>query len=660
MWFVWDGKARQGPFSEAEICRRIATGQWPLSVWVRPEGKVVFRPALWMVQEWSAKFAAQGNRATDFSSSTFHEETKVSDLNRPVLAEQGNEAASGNLPPAFNSNSNKNAHASTFTSPQTVQSKTVTSPTMASQKKTSPKPEAAADPVSPTAPDNVMSSSVPSSQADPYTFRPEEGPSEEATRTPTKQREKTMSPDTAVEMAMIRNNVHKESSDQRLSAERKSQLAAPAANNGAAKAQAAARSRFAGAPPAVPPGPPAASVPVVPSAPPQGTGKAVVPSSQSAIKSRSKNFEPETHELARNDEAESASDDSTLEVELKDSDLRSSSSSRNRQKVKPGTQKPLVASEGSVNLIESSSATQIRLRRVNPTAPRRKTRNLGPQLLSKIPIFAGKVTESRQSLILLSVVFSLVLTLICMSAAYFFFFRKSTRPFVHGQEQQYPENTSSNSGTRGTREADRPDERRMEGTARSERGSERNDNRRKSNNENNRTIPQQAGVEGAKENRRKNNDRTERAVTDRKGSGSAHSPDNARASAGRKERASGRAEMSARQDPYKAPPAKPKVSPSSAFASVSDIERYLQTTNPDLRGAVVIGPVLLIEKPNPDCQPCLGRGRLQDGTVVVLRSVLNTPWEAARASNVVLVKGFVFKTGTISINVNSMTKSEPR
>ncbi|MEN9808548.1 MAG: hypothetical protein RLZZ488_115 [Pseudomonadota bacterium] len=54
MWFVWDGRTRIGPMSEQEICRRVAGGEWPLVVYVRPESSSVYRPLLWMLPKWTS------------------------------------------------------------------------------------------------------------------------------------------------------------------------------------------------------------------------------------------------------------------------------------------------------------------------------------------------------------------------------------------------------------------------------------------------------------------------------------------------------------------------------------------------------------------------------------------------------------------------------
>ncbi|MEY3902403.1 MAG: hypothetical protein RL189_1709 [Pseudomonadota bacterium] len=54
MWFVWDGRTRIGPMSEQEICRRVAGGEWPLVVYVRPESSAVYRPLLWMLPKWTS------------------------------------------------------------------------------------------------------------------------------------------------------------------------------------------------------------------------------------------------------------------------------------------------------------------------------------------------------------------------------------------------------------------------------------------------------------------------------------------------------------------------------------------------------------------------------------------------------------------------------
>jgi len=80
MWFVWDGNARQGPYSETEICRRIAMGQWPLSVCVRPESCLVYRPVVWMMPSWcKSEIPVQQTRVRGFEP-TFHDATRIASL----------------------------------------------------------------------------------------------------------------------------------------------------------------------------------------------------------------------------------------------------------------------------------------------------------------------------------------------------------------------------------------------------------------------------------------------------------------------------------------------------------------------------------------------------------------------------------------------------
>lgn len=80
MWFVWDGNTRQGPYSETEICRRIAMGDWTLSVFVRPESCLVYRPVVWMMPAW-CKFdlSMEETRVRGFEP-TFHDATRVAVL----------------------------------------------------------------------------------------------------------------------------------------------------------------------------------------------------------------------------------------------------------------------------------------------------------------------------------------------------------------------------------------------------------------------------------------------------------------------------------------------------------------------------------------------------------------------------------------------------
>lgn len=77
MWFVWDGNARQGPYSETEICRRIAMGEWSLSVCVRPESCLVYRPVVWMLPAWcKSDLPLEQTRVRGFEP-TFHDATRI-------------------------------------------------------------------------------------------------------------------------------------------------------------------------------------------------------------------------------------------------------------------------------------------------------------------------------------------------------------------------------------------------------------------------------------------------------------------------------------------------------------------------------------------------------------------------------------------------------
>lgn len=80
MWFVWDGNARQGPYSEMEICRRIAMGQWPLSVCVRPESCLVYRPIVWMMPLWcKIEIPVEQTRGLGLAPN-FHDATRIASL----------------------------------------------------------------------------------------------------------------------------------------------------------------------------------------------------------------------------------------------------------------------------------------------------------------------------------------------------------------------------------------------------------------------------------------------------------------------------------------------------------------------------------------------------------------------------------------------------
>jgi hypothetical protein len=91
-------------------------------------------------------------------------------------------------------------------------------------------------------------------------------------------------------------------------------------------------------------------------------------------------------------------------------------------------QKPKMVSEGSVNLVENTSATQIRYRRVNPTAPRRRPRSLTSQIPQVLKYLPREFRPGNPSFIWLVVAVSMIVTFAGVSLLFYFFGKKGLRP----------------------------------------------------------------------------------------------------------------------------------------------------------------------------------------------------------------------------------------
>ncbi|NBX18209.1 MAG: DUF4339 domain-containing protein [Proteobacteria bacterium] len=127
----------------------------------------------------------------------------------------------------------------------------------------------------------------------------------------------------------------------------------------------------------------------------------------------------EFEERGRGGEREQKPESGELEIGLSD-----------RPEAK-GVQSPALASEGSVNLFNKNSSTQVKFRRVNPTAPRRKNKN---------PVFKFGAAFSRRgrsaaggsdsSSTLLTVIFAVVMIAVIGFAGYYFYEKSQPRNFT--------------------------------------------------------------------------------------------------------------------------------------------------------------------------------------------------------------------------------------
>jgi hypothetical protein len=281
MWFVWDGNARQGPYSETEICRRIAMGEWTLSVFVRPESCLVYRPVVWMMPAW-CKFdlSMEETRVRGFEP-TFHDATRVAVLE--TFENQG-------LKPEFEV------------------------PFLSLQ----PQPAVALD-FQPA----VKDSSEPFTAGEVY-FRPDFQTRGERN-----------------EDKHVRQNF------------------------------------------------PQFEISATP----------VAPKTENRIEQGEAHEEMAEPKERMDLDVARESDSPTLMV-------------RQPRNNRLGNQSPLMVSEGSVNLIEQTAATQIRIRRVNPTAPRRKPKSFAPRIPAMAKFLPRSWKASKEFFSLLVIFSSLLATLL--------------------------------------------------------------------------------------------------------------------------------------------------------------------------------------------------------------------------------------------------------
>lgn len=246
-----------------------------------------------------------------------------------------------------------------------------------------------------------------------------------------------------------------------------------------------------------------------------------------------------------------------------------------RKSGRDGVQSPALVSEGSVSLVDNNSATQIKFRRVNPTAPRRRNRNSALRFADKMSLAAlsrGRKGDANLSLVLLTF---LVLVVLGFVGLYIY------------EKKQTVNALKSSQSVSNIVEQPKPQ----------------------------RNQPRPPTV-------RRPKDRTKNKSLASK-------------------------------------PTPPEIASNpKVFSNVAELKSYLQKRGAGGSGEfIVVGPITLQNRPAKKCQPCLGSGRLPDGTQINLSSVMSKPWRSVGNANVVYARGFLIGSSGLTLTVNAMSRS---
>jgi len=284
---------------------------------------------------------------------------------------------------------------------------------------------------------------------------------------------------------------------------------------------------------------------------------------------------------------------------------------RQTRRVRLMNQKPKMVSEGLVNLVDNSSATQIRHRRVNPTAPRRRPRGFSSQIPQVLKYLPKKLRPGNSSFIWVVVAASVLVTFSIVSLLFYFFGRKGSH--VVSQPAAAPQQVQSEGEPPKRRRKPKSDVPAVPGETRAFDPSSQSE-----------ISP---GGQTTKKDKPKK-------------------------------------EMAARSEPpdlvqrqLKKTQPKPNF---DVLRNADEINNYLTNTSPGNRRFVVVGPLTLVEPPAPQCSPCQGKARLPDGTLVTLSSVIPEPWNGVNLRKKVYARGMVLKTSSYLITVNKISSKIPR
>ncbi|NBW80430.1 hypothetical protein EBR21_01630 [bacterium] len=538
MWFIWDGRARTGPYSELEICRRVASGQWPLTLFVRPENSSVFRPLIWMLPEWTEdKNSTESTIVRELMP--MHEATQIAS---PLLFDIGRRE----MP----------AH-----------------------------PEIpVANPEIPIAVPQKQKT-VPEVQH----FAPQ------------LQNEKVERQEASGDFDFLTTD-----------------LAGPRdSRRGVSSEKLASEHIQSGeliniAPFSLTPSSPVSLQPTMKGEFSNKTANSVIRAASAAIEEgerQTREFENRKLTALReknNDNLDQQKSGEKLEV--------GAGSVGGRAAV----QSPAKASEGSVSLVDQSSATQIKFRRVNPTAPRRRSKGSGSKFKQKFGIFQLGRFLTKQSgasnqpwnVSSIAVSFS-VLVLLVGIGGYVYYKKKHANNEVPTFEVQ-EQSTSVNEPIMAPKRKKKP----------------------KVDAENPAIEGRQiaAGVPPtnptiAPEVQKKPNESPVRKKSTLKA-------------------------LPLPKNEIPSPKLTAPTFKSDMYATGVDLRKYLSKAGP--KGFIVVGPITLQERPSKQCAPCLGSGLLPDGTSVNLSSFAAAPWKKVARKNVVYVRGFLSANGNLTLMINSI------
>ncbi|MEN9826736.1 MAG: hypothetical protein RI953_2481 [Pseudomonadota bacterium] len=530
MWFIWDGRARTGPYSELEICRRVASGQWPLALFVRPENSSVFRPLVWMLPEWTSE-----KKSTE--STIIREHMPMHEATQ-IASREMFEFGRKEIP---------------FV-PELL----------------APNPEL-------LSPVPQMQPPSPASQiADPVTQ------------------------DTDVDFDFL-----------------STEIAGPKGMRSVVRSEKLSPEQIESdelvnvAPFSLTPSSPVSLQPSKKGEFSNEPVNSVIRAATAAIEEG----ERQTREF-ENRKVKTLSNNKNELVEEQQSD--------EKLEVGPGriggraaVQSPAKASEGSVNLVDHTSATQIKFRRVNPTAPRRRGKGSGSRSRQKFGLaqlgwfLTGQSGASNQPWNLRSLVVMVSVVVFAGVVAFVYFKKKQTNieaPTFEVTESSAPA-INPTAQPKRKKKPKRDDE-----------------------NSTNEARKEVAGLPVGNP--------TE-APSPQKSTAASASPK--------------KSKMKARPLPLNSLP-EPKINAptfkSETYSTGVELRKYLSKAGP--KGFIFVGPITLQERPPKKCAPCRGSGLLSDGTLINLSSFASDQWRKVARKNVVYVRGFLTANGNLNVTINAI------
>ncbi|MFZ9519937.1 MAG: hypothetical protein ACO3A4_05610 [Silvanigrellaceae bacterium] len=565
MWFVWDGRTRTGPFSELEICRRVASGQWPLTLLVRPEQSSVFRPLVWMLPEWTEE-KNESEKTIVRELAPMHESTQIAS---PMYIEKA-------VTPLLSGGTRPNAQAAPIPPP--------------------PPPE---PPLPPSPPPPVMNAKAlqPETDSNEVQFGPRTG-------------FRGNSQSLSFEKPKIPSDGDFDFLTTELAGAKRSRDDVKRERLNTEQIESGELVQV--APFSLTPSAPVSLKPEKKNEFSSKTSNSVIRAAAAAIQEG----ERETQEFEKRKlPGVNAKKD---EVVLDSESAEPLGVGARKVGKHDAVQSPAKVSEGSVSLVDHTSATQIKFRRVNPTAPRRRGKGSGSRSKQKFGLvdigrlLNGQIGSGAQAWNLRTLAVAFLGMILVVGTAAFFYYKKKNAPIETSTAEVSEPSAPVLESTVPPKRKKKQKPERAEGV---EPGTKKVA-----------AIPNVVPTQAPQFNK---------------------SPPE---TGGKK-----KSNLKARPLPNNQVDLPKLTAPAfrnDIFVTGADLKRYLAKAGP--KSFVVVGPITLQDRPAKKCAPCRGSGFLSDGTTITLSSFVAMPWKKVARSNVVYVKGILTSSGSLTLMINAI------